>query len=97
MSRHYTNRMGKKTLYLDLDALERIDKALKQVPGRPSVSALVNHVLPQLADMAEAMQKIHSSGNMNDLMSVVDGYKASVERQYDELQKDLKSEDPPTT
>lgn len=82
--------MGKKLLYLDLDLIERIEKALEGVPGRPSVSALVNEVLPQVAEMAEAMQKVHSSVGLAEMLDIVTGLKVGVEEKYADLYREVK-------
>ena len=42
-------RKGKKTLYLDLDAIDSIQESLDQLPGNPSVSSYLNDCLPLLA------------------------------------------------
>lgn len=42
-------RLGKKTLYLDLEALERMQEALDLLPGKPSLSSYLNEILPGLA------------------------------------------------
>ncbi len=48
-------RMGKKTLYLDLDALERIEASLALIPGKPSLSAFLSEQFPPLAENLETM------------------------------------------
>lgn len=48
-------RMGKKTLYLDLDLTEKIDAALARIPGKPSFSALLTEHLPAMLEQAERM------------------------------------------
>lgn len=48
-------RFGKKTLYLDLDALDRLQAALQRLPGRPSLSSYLNDQLPQHAEQMEKM------------------------------------------
>ena len=48
-------RMGKKTLYLDLDLTDQIDKALAKIPGKPSFSALLGQHLPAMLEQAERM------------------------------------------
>jgi hypothetical protein len=47
--------MGKKTLYLDLDALERIEASLALIPGKPSLSAFLSEQFPPLAENLETM------------------------------------------
>lgn len=46
-------RLGKKTLYLDLDALAKMQAALALLPGKPSLSSYLNELLPMQADMLE--------------------------------------------
>lgn len=48
-------RMGKKTLYLDLDALERIEACLALIPGKPSLSSFLSEQFPALAENLERM------------------------------------------
>jgi hypothetical protein len=47
--------MGKKTLYLDLDGLERIEASLAQIPGRPSLSSFLSDQFPVMGDSLEQM------------------------------------------
>jgi hypothetical protein len=47
--------MGKKTLYLDLDSLARIQVSLALLPGRPSLSSFLNEQFPMMADNLERM------------------------------------------
>jgi len=50
-------RLGKKTLYLDLEALERMQEALNLLPGKPSLSSYLNEILPGLALQLEEKVK----------------------------------------
>lgn len=47
--------MGKKTLYLDLDAVDSLNASLQRLPGRPSLSSFLNEQLPVLASTMERM------------------------------------------
>lgn len=60
-------RLGKKTLYLDLDALDRLDAALKRLPGRPSVSSYLSEVLPSHARQIELMVESMETGGVRGL------------------------------
>lgn len=48
-------RMGKKTLYLDLDSLDRLKASLNRLPGRPSVSSFLSEQFPMMADNLDRM------------------------------------------
>lgn len=48
-------RLGKQTLYLDLDALEELREALSRLPGRPSVSSYLSEQLPFMAKSITSM------------------------------------------
>lgn len=48
-------RLGKQTLYLDLDALEDLREALSRLPGRPSVSSYLSEQLPFMAKSIRTM------------------------------------------
>ncbi len=47
--------MGKKTLYLDLDSLDRLKASLNRLPGRPSVSSFLSEQFPMMADNLDRM------------------------------------------
>lgn len=47
--------MGKKTLYLDLDACDRLEEVLHRLPGRPSLSSFLSDLIPRHADAMERM------------------------------------------
>lgn len=66
-------RLGKKTLYLDLDALDRLQAALQRLPGRPSVSSYLNDQLPQHADQMEAMVEAMEQGGLRALAAMFQG------------------------
>ena len=66
-------RLGKKTLYLDLDALDRLQAALLRLPGRPSVSSYLNDQLPQHAMQMEAMVEALEKGGLRGLASIFTG------------------------
>ena len=78
-------RLGKKTLYLDLDALEKLENALQRFPGRPSLSSFLSEQLPTMADqihrMADALQAGGIQGAAHLLGSVADAQKQLVELQ----------------
>ncbi len=48
-------RMGKKTLYLDLDAVEALEAALDRLPGQPLLSPYLSQ---QLLPMSEVVNKM---------------------------------------
>lgn len=60
-------RLGKKTLYLDLDALDRLEAALKRFPGRPSVSSYLSEVIPSHARQMELMVESLETGGVREL------------------------------
>jgi hypothetical protein len=51
-------RMGRKTLYLDLDQLDRIQKTLDGMPGKPSLSAFLSDNLHLIAERAEQLAQL---------------------------------------
>ncbi len=72
-------RMGKKTLYLDLDGIERIEAALAFFPGRPSLSSFLTDQFPAMADSLEQMAAVinapsaTSESLMAGLSAIADG------------------------
>lgn len=48
-------RMGKKTLYLDLDDCERLEAALQSLPGKPSLSSFLTDIIPRHTDSLERL------------------------------------------
>jgi methionine synthase I (cobalamin-dependent) len=67
--------MGKKTLYLDLDALDALEAALSQMPGSPSLSAFFNQQLPVMASSMAKMSGLFVTGATVD--SVAQGLNAT--------------------
>ena len=72
-------RLGKKTLYLDLDALARIQASLSKFPGKPSLSSFLNEQLPTMADSLERMV-----GFLTDSSFDVDAIKVGLNAVADE-------------
>lgn len=55
--------MGKKTLYLDLDAVDSLIDSLQRLPGRPSLSSYLNEQLPTMAVvLARMVSEAEKSG-----------------------------------
>lgn len=51
----YMARMGKKTLYLDLDQIEQIEQSLQDLPGKPSFSAFLSDNLALIQKEADRL------------------------------------------
>ncbi|GGM60821.1 hypothetical protein GCM10008956_40560 [Deinococcus arenae] len=84
-------RLGKKTLYLDLDALEKLEAALNRLPGRPSVSSYLSEQLPLMADSIAAMVDALEGKGLRGLANVF-GVAADMEEQVkDEVKTTLKT------
>lgn len=66
-------RLGKKTLYLDLEALDRLQAALQRLPGRPSVSSYLNEQLPMHAQNMEEMVEAMEQGGLRGLAAMFQG------------------------
>lgn len=66
-------RLGKKTLYLDLEALDRLQAALQRLPGRPSVSSYLNEQLPIHAQNMEEMVEALEQGGLRGLATLLQG------------------------
>lgn len=81
-------RLGKKTLYLDLDALDRLEAALSRLPGRPSVSSYLSEVLPQHADAMEKMTDAMEVGGLRGLSQFF-GVVGDVGKQLEDAQKGI--------
>lgn len=79
-------RMGKKTLYLDLDAVDKIHAALGRLPGRPSVSSYLNEQLPVMADMLDQMVTAAEKGGLRGMASLL-GVAAGLEEKLEEIEK----------
>lgn len=93
-------RYGKKTLYLDLDALDELQVALSRLPGRPSLSSYFNDQLPSMAKLMTYMVQSAEEGGLLGLSRVLSGSLndqisslAQVESEINELKKDKKNLD----
>lgn len=93
-----STKFGKKTLYLDLESIKRIEIALKKIPGRPSVSALLNSQLPLIAEMAESMAAAVETRDLGLVLKSLADTKMTIDRdasdvylEINELQQQLKS------
>jgi hypothetical protein len=76
--------MGKKTLYLDLDGLERIEAALLLLPGRPSLSSFLTDQFPAMADSLEQMVLVINSPSATSV-SLMAGLNAVADQQLEKL------------
>jgi hypothetical protein len=76
--------MGKKTLYLDLDALERIEAALALIPGKPSLSAFLSEQFPPLAENLETMVNLMTAPSVT-LETLRAGLNAAADDQLEML------------
>lgn len=85
-------RLGKKTLYLDLDALEKIQDALQRLPGRPSLSSYLNEQLPVMADVLDQMVTAAEKGGLRGMAQLL-GVAAGMEEKVEEIAK-IVEEDP---
>lgn len=83
-------RYGKKTLYLDLDALDKLRAALDRLPGRPSLSSYLNETLPVLADQMDRMTAAAERGGLRGIADFL-GVVADVEDKKVEMEEDVKS------
>jgi hypothetical protein len=64
-------RFGKKTLYLDLDALDKMQAALDRLPGRTSISSYLNENLPLLAELLESQVQAVTGGGLRGLAQMM--------------------------
>jgi hypothetical protein len=62
--------MGKKTLYLDLDALEALKDALKRHPGKPSLSSYLSQQIPQMAEILNRVAAIRAASATREDLAV---------------------------
>ncbi len=83
-------RLGKKTLYLDLEALEVIEAALKRLPGRPSLSSFLNEQLPTMAKLLDDMVTTAQKGGLRGLSEMLLGAAKTSEIMVDALEADVK-------
>ena len=89
-------RMGKKTLYLDLEALDRLETALHRFPGRPSLSSFFNDLLPKMADQMEEMTAALERGGlrgMADLFGIVSREADTLEREVSATLQEVEDPD----
>jgi hypothetical protein len=91
-------RLGKKTLYLDLDALERLQDALKRFPGRPSLSSFFNEWLPKMADTMTEMADAAERGGLRgiaDMLQITTREVVSIEDDVRKGVQEAKNPDEP--
>lgn len=91
-------RYGKKTLYLDLDALDKLRAALDRLPGRPSLSSYLNDTLPALADQMDRMTLAAERGGLRgvaDYLNVLGEVGAAAERIDEEVKTALETSEHP--
>lgn len=82
-------RLGKKTLYLDLDALDRLEAALSRLPGRPSLSSYLSDQLVNQAELIEKLVDALETGGLRGMAAVMGVY-GDVGQQAEKLQEDIK-------
>lgn len=83
-------RLGKKTLYLDLDAVDKLDAALARFPGRPSLSSFLSEQMPILADNIEQMADALEAGGLRGMAQML-GVAADAQKVLSELEDDIKN------
>lgn len=88
-------RMGKKTLYLNLDDLERLQRVLERLPGNYSISSFLTEMLPAfiqgLEDSAAAME-VGGYKGLYDLLQIP-GEELRKVREQAELMKEEKEQE----
>lgn len=82
-------RLGKKTLYLDLDALDQLETALKRLPGRPSVSSFLSEQLPVMAHNLNQMVEALEAGGLRGMAQML-GVASDLEKSLDQIKEDVK-------
>lgn len=91
-------RLGKQTLYLDMDALEELREALSRLPGRPSVSSYLSEQLPFMAQsiktMADALEGRGLRG-FADLVGAVADQEEAVKKEVKQKLRTTKNADKP--
>jgi hypothetical protein len=88
------SRLGKKTLYLDLEALAKIEAALAKLPGRPSLSSYFNDMLPSIADVLTEMVASAEKGGLRGIADMIAVAGRHVTKKADELDVVLDEEKP---
>lgn len=83
-------RLGKKTLYLDLDALDKLDDALSRFPGRPSVSSFLSEQLPLMAENVHQMANALEAGGLRGMAQML-GVVSESHKVLSELEDDIKN------
>jgi hypothetical protein len=84
------SRFGKKTLYLDLEALKVIEAALNRLPGRPSLSSFFNEQLPTMAKLLDEMVTTAEKGGLRGIADMLLGAAKTAEIMVDGLEADVK-------
>ncbi len=83
-------RLGKKTLYLDLEALESIEASLSRLPGGgPSLSSFLNEQLPVLARGLDQMVTHAEKGGLRALSAMLAGGAEMISTMTDEVESQL--------
>lgn len=82
-------RLGKKTLYLDLDAMEELEAALSRFPGRPSISSFLSEQLPQMAKHMTTLADAMETGGLRGLAQMY-GILGEVGKQMEAMEEDVK-------
>lgn len=85
-------RLGKKTLYLDLDALDKLQAALQRLPGGgPSLSSYLNEQLPIMAEMMEEMVTNAERGGLRGLADMLLGAASTTDSLVLGIEQDVKT------
>ncbi len=83
-------RLGKKTLYLDLEALDSIEASLGRLPGGgPSLSSFLNEQLPVLARGLDQMVTHAEKGGLRGLSAMLAGGAEMISTMTDEVEAQL--------
>ncbi len=83
-------RFGKKTLYLDLDALERIEATLQRLPGRTSLSSFLNEQLPTMARVLDDMVAAAERGGLRGLSDMLFVAAQTSSNMIDQIEPEVK-------
>lgn len=84
-------RLGKKTLYLDLDAIDQLEAALSRLPGSPSVSSYLSEQLPIMAESVVAMVDLLEGRGLRGFANVFSAVADMEETANDEVKKTLQT------